>query len=191
MRKGDLKLGSRRIILGLLLLSLVFPLLILTSACQDETREVPQLKQDYPEAGVLRICIVSDASVYEPLIQEFEQRTDIWVDYRSIEERELFKTLGDLDADLILGGTEEQYATHQKRFRPYQVEKMAAIAAAYRNESMLWTPISIQSSVIVYNPRVIDRQRDVETWEDLLDASSEGKWRWLCRAMWASLTVDL
>lgn len=116
--------------------------------------------------------------VYWPIVQEFEQRTGIWVDVVAGGTNELLERIreeGDSPrADVMFGGGVESLESCQDCLTPYTCAGAEEIQERFRSPDGLWTPFSALPVVLVYNTKLV-RPGDVTEWEDLLSPRLRGR----------------
>lgn len=117
-------------------------------------------------------------AVYDLLVEEFEQRTGVWVQVETGETAELLDRLeeegADTPCDLFLGGGMEQVDARPDLFSPYASPLAEAVPAEQTGDSGLWTPLSPRPMVIIYNPKLV-RTDPPDRWADLLDRDWLGR----------------
>ena len=117
-------------------------------------------------------------SVYEPLVQEFEERTGIWVQVETGGTWELLDRLNaEVDeprCDLLFGGGTDSLTARKELFAPYASPLAEEIVPDFLCTDGSWTPFSILPVVLIYNP-VLVRTNPPEGWESLLDPVWKGR----------------
>lgn len=160
----------------ILLISLL-SLTILFSGCGF--RSDPQLL-DYAPEGSQRLTIYTShkEEVYGPIIEEFEERTGIWVDLVTGGTGELLERLEKEKAapvaDVMFGGGVESLLSYDDCFEPYTVSGDEMLMPGLRQRDDICTPFSSLPFVIIYNTRLV-RQSEIKGWADLLDEQWKGR----------------
>ena len=115
-------------------------------------------------------------NVYAPIIEEFEQRTGIWVEVETGGSMTLLERIagGNSGCDVMFGGGADSLTAYGSCFAPYASESAAAIASEYDVGEGVWTPFSVLSIVLVYNTKLV-RQNLPHGWSDLLDPGWRGR----------------
>lgn len=115
-------------------------------------------------------------NVYRPIIEEFEQRTGIWVEVESGGSMTMLGRIaaGDSGCDLMFGGGADSLTAYGDCFAPYESENAAFLAPEYDLGGGVWTPFSTLSLVLVYNTKLV-RQNLPQGWGDLLDPGWRGR----------------
>ena len=162
---------KRTLLTAVIILSLMF------SGCGS--RSDPQLLDYSPEeARRLTVYTSHKEEVYRPIIEEFEERTGIWVDIVTGGTGELLERLekekNSPAADVMFGGGVESLLSYEDCFEPYTVSGAESIMPGLRQRNDICTPFSSLPFVIIYNTRLV-RQDDVKGWADLLDEQWKGR----------------
>ena len=115
-------------------------------------------------------------NIYAPIIEEFEQRTGIWVEMESGGSVTMLNRIaaGDSGCDVMFGGGADSLTACSDCFAPYESENAAAIAPEYDLGGGAWTPFSALSIVLVYNTKLV-RQNLPHGWADLFDSGWRGR----------------
>lgn len=115
--------------------------------------------------------------VYEPLIQEFEARTGIWVEVQTGGTIELMEQItaeeGEGLCDVMFGGGVESYEAYRDFFEGYETSEKASLDNSFQSSENLWTPFSQLPAVIIYNHKLVSEEEAPVSWEELLNE----KWR--------------
>ena len=116
--------------------------------------------------------------VWWPIVQEFEERTGIWVDVVTGGTNELLSRIAQEAeapaADVMFGGGVDSLEVYGDCFEPYVCVQQEAIAERYRSEDGLWTPFSALPVVLIYNTKLLS-PGEVADWADLLQPEFQGK----------------
>lgn len=130
-----------------------------------------------PEENKLVIYTSHKAEIYEPIIQEFEERTGIWVEVYDGGSSELLQRIAkesaDPNADVIFGGGADTLHAYSDYFAPYEVKVRNQITSDYAPEDNGFTLFSEFPIVFVYNKKLVFSAGTPQTWSELL----EGKWK--------------
>lgn len=157
-----------------LVLAVLMPILLLTgcvgSTAQDAAPFAPAEEQR------LVICTSHKEKVYAPIIEEFEQRTGVWVEVHKGSTAVLLEQIasGESDCDLMFGGGSDSLSAYRACFSPYVSENADALAPEYDIGGGDWTPFSLVPMVLVYNTKLV-RQNFPTGWGDLLDPGWRGR----------------
>ena len=118
------------------------------------------------------------ASVYEPLVKEFEERTGIWVQVETGGTAALLERLeaerDDPRCDLLFGGGADSLTARKDLFARYTTPLAEDIAPDLLCGDGSWTPFSSLPVVMIYNP-VLVRMNPPDGWESLLSPVWRGR----------------
>ena len=153
---------------------LLLALVLLAGCARAGTQDVTGLA---PEEGErLVICTPHKESVYAPLIEEFEQRTGIWVRVETGGTAALLERIaaGDSGFDLMFGGGADSLDAYSGCFAPYTSSNADSIAPEYDLGGGVWTPFSVLTTVLIYNTKLV-RQNPPDSWQSLLERGWRGR----------------
>ena len=149
-------------------------LLCLLSGCAG----TPQPDCAPAEGDKLTIYTSHKKEVWWPIVQEFEERTGIWVQVVEGGTNELLEALSQEknapQCDVMFGGGVESLEAAGSLFAPYESAAAQNILPQYQSDTHLWTPFSSLPLVLIYNPKLIRGDR-VTGWESLLTPFLRGK----------------
>lgn len=158
-------------------LVLISILLLLLTGCGTSSSGLAK----YAPAEENRLVIYTShkAQVYQPIIQEFEERTGIWVELVTGGTAELLdliqKEQEEPQADVLFGGGVESVAAYQECFADYRSAGQKYLPEGYReNNPMFWTPFSALPVVLIYNTQLVEPEL-LTGWEDLSRPEFRGK----------------
>ncbi len=158
---------------GLLPLALLLAVLTACGAKAPETAACAPAEEER-----LVIYTAHKEEVYWPIVQEFEQRTGIWVDVVAGGTNELLERIRQEEdgprADVMFGGGVESLESYRDCFTPYTCAGAEEIQERFRSPDGLWTPFSALPVVLVYNTKLV-RPGDVTGWADLLSPELRGR----------------
>lgn len=155
-------------------LPLILAALLLTgcvgSTAQDAAPFAPA------EEDRLVVCTSHKEKVYAPIIEEFEQRTGVWVEVHTGSTAVLLEQIaaGGSGCDVMFGGGSDSLSAYRAYFSPYVSENADALAPEYDVGGGDWTPFSLVPMVLVYNTKLV-RQNFPTGWSDLLDPGWRGR----------------
>lgn len=116
--------------------------------------------------------------VYRPIVEEFEERTGIWVDVVTGGTNELLERIaresGAPKADVMFGGGVESLASYRGCFVPYTCAEADALEPQFRADDDLWTPFSALPVVLIYNTKLVDGAA-LTGWSSLFDETYAGR----------------
>ncbi len=147
--------------------------------CGCGFRTDPQLLGYSPdESRRLVIYTSHKEEVYGPVIEEFEERTGIWVELVTGGTGELLERIRKEKAapaaDIMFGGGVESLLSYVDCFEPYTVSGAGNFIPGVRQKGDFCTPFSSLPFVIIYNTRLV-RKDEIRGWKDLLDEKWKGR----------------
>lgn len=140
-------------------------------------------------ARCLTVYTSHPEEIYAPLVEEFEDRTGIWVQVVEGKSGELLeKIAGESEqprADIMFGGGGDSLEDHRELFAAYRSDQCAAIThPGFCGTENRWTGFSVLPLVFVYNPKLVGEQDAPTAWKNLTDS------RWAGRIAFASPAVS-
>ena len=162
---------KRTVLCVLLLIS------ILLSGCGF--RAEPQLLDYSPDESERLVVYTSHKEeVYGPVIEEFEERTGIWVELVTGGTGELLERIRKEKnapaADVMFGGGVESLLSYADCFEPYTVSGAENFLPGLRQKGDVCTPFSSLPFVIIYNTKLVQPDA-VKGWADLLEETWKGR----------------
>lgn len=158
-------------------LAVCLVMLLLMTGCGGEN-ETDWSAFSPEETDRLVIYTSHPASLYAPIVKEFEERTGVWVQVETGGTGELLERLEtEQDAprcDLLFGGGTDSLTARKELFAPYVSPLADEIAPEFLCGDGSWTPFSSVPPVLIYNP-VLVRANPPEGWESLLDPVWRGR----------------
>ncbi len=116
--------------------------------------------------------------VYLPIIEEFEERTGIYVDIVSGGTTELLDRIAKESsspvADVMFGGGVESLEAYRDSLQPYRTSEFFSLRREFISPDDLWTPFSALPTVLVYNNKLVDGG-DIKSWRDILKPAFFGR----------------
>ena len=116
--------------------------------------------------------------IHLPLIQEFEERTGIWVDIVYGGTNKLLERIDAEQespvADVLFGGGAEHMEYYKDLFAPYVCQEHDILHEEFYSAEHLWTPFSAIPVVLVYNTKLVNPEQ-LQSWEDLKNPVFEGE----------------
>ena len=117
--------------------------------------------------------------VYEPLIQEFQARTGIWVEVTTGGTIELLTMIaaadGEAACDVMFGGGVESYEAYKDYFDSYRCSESEYLSGSFYSKDGKWTAFSQLPIVFVYNNKLVEAKDAPGTWAELLTEQWRGK----------------
>lgn len=144
-------------------------------AGKDDERSVEYAPKEERE---LVIYTSHKEEVYRPIIEEFEERTGIWVDVVSGGSNELLKRISEETetpgADVMFGGGADSLQAYEECFSPYYCRDWDMLQAEFRSGDGLWTPFSSLPVVLIYNTKLVE-EGQITSWSDLFAPAWQGR----------------
>ena len=159
---------------GCIFLLLIFLLLTACSAqpSSDEAAFSPA------EEDRLVIYTSHKQELWWPIVQEFEERTGIWVEVVTGGSNELLERIAAEadapEADVMFGGGVDSIEVYRDYLEPYKPSGLSLVPEEYRSEGGVWTPFSVLPVVIIYNTKLID-DGAITSWSDIMDEAYRGR----------------
>jgi iron(III) transport system substrate-binding protein len=136
-------------------------------SCAPEAESFPSPDFD------LTIYTCQDASVYDPVIKEFQERTGKQIDVRtgSFSELEQELTDGTLaeSCDLVFGADAATLTRYREFWQPYQCADTNILSDYCYDPEYYWTGFSTMIPVILYNTKVVTYRELPVSWNSLLE----------------------
>lgn len=159
---------------GCILMLLAFLLLTACSAAPGE--DGAEFAPD--EDDRLVIYTSHKQELWWPIVQEFEERTGIWVDVVSGGTNELLERIAEEAeapaADVMFGGGVDSIEVYRDYLEPYNPSGLSLVPEEYRSECGVWTPFSVLPVVLIYNTKLID-DGAIKSWRDIMDDAYRGR----------------
>ena len=116
--------------------------------------------------------------VWWPIVQEFEERTGIWVEIVTGGTNELLSRIAkeeeEPQADVMFGGGVDSLEAYGAWLEPYFCADWEKLSENMRSDDWLWTPFSALPVVLVYNTKLVDEGR-LTSWKDLFSPAWQGR----------------
>ena len=161
---------------GLLCLALAWSLTLTGCASDKNTHAVSDFAP--PESQRLVVYTSHKEEVYQPIIEEFEARTGIWVELVTGGTNELLEQLVEEKenpaADVMFGGGVDSLEAYGDCFTPYFCQDWSQLEPSLRSDSGLWTPFSALPVVLIYNTKLVSQGR-LTSWRGLFSPAWQGR----------------
>lgn len=136
-----------------------------------------------PSEPDLVIYTAQEEAVYEPVIKEFEERTNLKVRVQTGSSEELLRLLGGQEADewvagswdLVFGVGIETLEQARDYWQVYECREAAFITEEFQCHDNRWTSFSALPLVIMYNTNVVTYRELPEGWKSLLEPRWKGR----------------
>lgn len=149
--------------------------LLLVTGCSSNEKNT---LSEYVPSKEQRLVIYTShkKDVWQPIINEFEERYGIWVDVTEGGTSELLEKIkdGGTNADIMFGGGVESLEAFKECFAPYKSKEDMFVYPSFVSKDNSWTPFSALPIVLSYNPKFVTFE-DVTGWTDLFNAKLKGK----------------
>ncbi len=157
--------------------------MLLLSSCGNSPSQEAAIamteKYSVPDEKRLIVYTSHKEEVYLPIIQEFENRTGIWVELHAGGTAEMIsqvKEASQLGAcDIMFGGGIESYEAQKDLFMPYETEDKEILDDNYVDEDNYWTPFTELPIVFVHNNKLVSGTEVPQSWTDIFDARWKGQ----------------
>lgn len=118
--------------------------------------------------------------VYSPIIDEFEERTGIWVQVISGGTSEVLELIkedsgNEVIGDVMFGGGVESLDAYSTYFAPYECSESEFLKDDFQSVDHKWTVFSQLPIVLIYNNKLVYDAEAPKGWEDLLEERWKGK----------------
>lgn len=117
--------------------------------------------------------------VYGPLVQEFEERTGIWVEVKNGGTIELMEMIaaedGEPTCDVMFGGGVESYEAYREYFDTWHFRESDRLLKDFCSVDDRWTAFSQLPIVFIYHNKLVGETDAPRTWEALLKDRWKGR----------------
>ena len=148
---------------------------VMVSGCRESNVGDYQISEDKK----LILYTSHKTDVYIPLVEEFEERTGIWVQVRAGGTTELMDAIaaeeGSGICDVMLGGGVETYQAYSSCFAPYRCSEWEKLDQRYLSPDYLWTVFSELPAVFIYNNKLVSEEDAPKSWEEFLTDRWKGQ----------------
>ncbi len=150
--------------------------LFLLTGCSRE--EEALIIEPVKEEERLLVFTSHKEEIYKPIIEEFEERTGIWVEVECYGTTEALERIrenhGEFTCDVMFGGGIESYNAYSEYFMEYEAEGLSYVKASDKSASNTWTPFSELPIVIIYNKKIVNKNQAPKGFADLFDERWKG-----------------
>ena len=144
------------------------------SSCQSGPETAPM-----PAVPALVLYTAQEEEIYEPIIKEFEERTNLMV---KVERGSSEEMTGRLeyeeerpDWDVVFGVGIETLEQSKEHWQVYKSPEAAFITESFQCEDNRWTSFSALPLVIMYNTNVVTYRELPVGWNSLLEPRWKGR----------------
>lgn len=147
---------------------------LLLGGCAD--MQPPPAVQPPDAQHRLTVYVSHKPQVYEPLFEEFQERTGIWIDATEGGTNELLERIAAESAaprcDVMFGGGVESLLAYADCFAPLCCTGSDALLPGLAAPQDIYTPFSSLPVVLIYNTKLVGAQ-ELTGWQSLF----EERWR--------------
>ena len=144
------------------------------SSCQSGPETAPM-----PAVPDLVLYTAQEEDIYEPIIKEFEERTNLMVKVERGSSEEMTGRLEDEeerpDWDVVFGVGIETLEQSKEHWQVYKSPEAAFITESFQCEDNRWTSFSALPLVIMYNTNVVTYRELPVGWNSLLEPRWKGR----------------
>lgn len=144
------------------------------SSCQSGPETAPM-----PAVPDLVLYTAQEEEIYEPIIKEFEERTNLMVKVERGSSEEMTGRLEDEeerpDWDVVFGVGIETLEQSKEHWQVYKSPEAAFITESFQCEDNRWTSFSALPLVIMYNTNVVTYRELPVGWNSLLEPRWKGR----------------
>lgn len=127
------------------------------------------------EENKLVVYTAHKPEIYEPIIQEFEEKTGIWVEVVSGSTSEMLELIakenGTGKADVMFGGGVDSLDSYSPYFEPYTCANSSVLDDSYASSNDTYTVFSSLPTVFIYNTKLINYNERPRSWKKLLSGA--------------------
>lgn len=144
------------------------------SSCQSGPETAPM-----PAVPDLVLYTAQEEEIYEPIIKEFEERTNLMVKVERGSSEEMTGRLEDEeerpDWDVVFGVGIETLEQSKEHWQVYKSPEAAFITESFQCKDNRWTSFSALPLVIMYNTNVVTYRELPVGWNSLLEPRWKGR----------------
>lgn len=141
--------------------------------------QAPAVTEPMPSAPDLVVYTALEEEVYEPVIKEFEERTDLIVQVDKGSSEELVRRLEEAEDaggwDVVFGVGTETLQQARGYWQPYESPEAEFITENFQCSDNSWTSFSALPMVIMYNTNVVTYRELPVGWSSLLEPRWKGR----------------
>ena len=177
MKKGKFHLSKKVSVAILIIIALIFALILGIDIPQkaDKADNVYSLSEE----NKLIVYTAHKPEIYEPIIQEFEEETGIWVEVVSGGTSQMLELIASEDdgkkADIMFGGGVDSLDSYSSYFEPYVSKNASNLDTSYASATNSYTVFSSLPTVFIYNTKLINYNERPQSWAMLLSGSYKGE----------------
>ena len=175
-KKGNFHLSKKISAAIFITIVIIFSLILgIDIPEKDSANDVYQLSED----NKLIVYTAHKPEIYEPIIQEFEDETGIWVEVHSGGTNQMLELIAnennDPYADIMFGGGVDSLDSYSSYFEPYIGINEGHLDDSYTSVSGSYTVFSSLPIVFIYNTKLINYNERPKSWASLLSGAYDGE----------------
>ncbi len=144
-----------------------------------EADESEARRYDVSQEKQLIVYTSHKEEVYLPIIEEFENRTGIWVEIHAGGTTDMFNAAKEASArgacDIMFGGGIESFEASKDLFMPYVAKERDRLDPKYIFEGDFYTPFTELPLVFIYNNKLLQASDAPRKWMDFFNPEWRGK----------------
>jgi iron(III) transport system substrate-binding protein len=157
---------------------LAVPIVAACGSSGTSTSTVP-VTETTVTAGNITLYSGRTEELVAPLIERFEEATNIEVEVRYGSSPEMAATLltegGDSPADLFYSQDPASLGSVAELMAPLPESVLSLVPEAYRDPDGLWVGITVRSRVLAFNPELVPDDQMPDSYKDLVDPEWSGR----------------
>ena len=124
------------------------------------------------EENKLIVYTAHKPEIYEPILQEFQEETGIWVEVVSGGTSQMLELIasenGNSGADIMFGGGVDSLDSFSSYFEPYVSKYASNLDTSYSSANNAYTVFSSLPTVFIYNTKLINYNERPNRWSMIL-----------------------
>jgi iron(III) transport system substrate-binding protein len=157
---------------------LAVPIVAACGSSGTSTSTVP-VTETTVTAGNITLYSGRTEELVAPLIERFEEATNIEVEVRYGSSPEMAATLltegADSPADLFYSQDPASLGSVAELMAPLPESVLSLVPEAYRDPDGLWVGITVRSRVLAFNPELVPDDQMPDSYKDLVDPEWSGR----------------
>ena len=158
---------------------LTIPIVAACGSSTTSTSAVPITESTSTAGGTVTLYSGRTEELVAPLIEQFEEATDIDVEVRYGSSPEMAATLltegADSPADLFYAQDPASLGSVAELMAPLPESVLSLVSETYRDPDGLWVGITVRSRVLAFNPELIPEDQLPDSYKDLVDPEWSGR----------------
>lgn len=175
LKKGKFRLSKKISAAIFVTIVIIFSLILGIDIPEKDESSIYHLSEE----DKLIVYTAHKPEIYEPIIQEFEDETGIWVEVHSggtSQMLELIKSEASAPyADIMFGGGVDSLDSYSSYFEPYAGINERHLDASYASSNASYTVFSSLPTVFIYNTKLLNYNERPKSWDMLLSGTYNGE----------------